>query len=267
MNELERDNVRQIEGLNQRGGPTLSVVDLIEANTVSVDVAAYLLTCVANGASFLTAANPGGAGKSTVLATLLGFLPPGTRIVTTHSPSVIAGELRRPAKEPTCVLAHEIGSGRWFGYIWGQDVADFFRLMEGPRRIASCQHADTLEELRDILLAPPLNVTDQEFLQLDLLLFMHVDSGRGATRRRVATVHEADGAGHPPVFLWREQGDRFEQTGASRLLPRLADRQGKDGAEVAAEMRRARGFIEELVEDDVRPFSDVRERVIEYYGS
>lgn len=267
LDQLETDNLRQIEALNQRGGRTLSVVDLIDANTLDVEMAAYLLCCVANGASFLTAANPGGAGKSTVLATLLNFLPPGTQIVTTSGSTVIESELNEKPAEPTCVLAHEIGSGRWFGYIWGPDVADFFRLLSGPRRIASCQHADTLEELKGVLLSPPLNVSEKQFLGLDLAMFMHVDGGLMQARRRVCAVHESSGTDHPMIFQWTKKRDRFEQLDDSVLLPRLAKRQGKSAQGVVAELSAAREFIQELVADDVRLFEDVRERVIEHYGS
>ena len=265
MDPLERDNLHQIEALNQRGGRTLSIVDLIEAGTVDVDMAAYLLTCVANGASFLTAANPGGAGKSTVLANLLNFLPPGTRIVTTSSPAVIAEQLREPPAEPTCVLAHEIGSGHWFGYIWGDAVRQYFQLMRGAQRIGSCQHADTMEELSSILRAPPLCVAEDDMHRLDLALFMSVDGGWARTRRRVCAVHEATGSGHRKVFTWRQAEDRFDMAGPSALLPRLAERQGKEAAQVQAELPRAGEFIAALVSDGVRDFERMRERVIAFY--
>ncbi len=40
---LDPHNLRQIEQLNQRGGRTLSMVDLIEAGTLSVEMAAYAM--------------------------------------------------------------------------------------------------------------------------------------------------------------------------------------------------------------------------------
>lgn len=265
MDSLERDNLRQIEALNQRGGRTLSVVDLIDANTLDVDIAAYMLCCVANGASFLTAANPGGAGKSTVLAALLNFLPPGTRIITTSSQDVIDDQLAKPCGEPTCVLAHEIGSGHWFGYIWGKDVRRFFQLIGGPRRIASCQHADTLEEMSSILLAPPMSLSNDEFTKLDLAVFIHVDRGLRGVRRRVAAVHEATDEGHVRVYQWQTKADRFERLAESRLLPRLAAGQGKRADALHAELDSAADLIRRLVSEDVRMLGDVRERVLEYY--
>jgi len=40
-NDIERHNHQQIEQLNQRGGRTLSIVDLIQAGTISVEMAAF----------------------------------------------------------------------------------------------------------------------------------------------------------------------------------------------------------------------------------
>jgi len=46
---------------NQRGGRMLSVVDLIEAGTLTLGQAAWLVDRVRSGDSFLVGARPGGA--------------------------------------------------------------------------------------------------------------------------------------------------------------------------------------------------------------
>ena len=123
--DTERHNDQQIERLNQRGGRTLSIVDLVQAGTISIEMAAYGMRAMQRGASLLTGARPGGAGKTTLMAAFLSFLPPGVPIITTDHSRVIADALRKPPREPRCYLAHEIGSGHWYGYIWDRDVADF----------------------------------------------------------------------------------------------------------------------------------------------
>lgn len=72
------------------------------------------------GAFLLTAAKPGGAGKTTLMAAILGFLPPDVPIVTVDRSQVIRDGLKRSATEPACYLIHEIGSGDWYGYLWGR---------------------------------------------------------------------------------------------------------------------------------------------------
>ena len=104
---MRNHNLREILGLSQRGGRMLSLLDLVESNTVDLPVASLLAGAVASGASLLTAARPGNAGKTTVLAALLSFLPPGRRIVTLQEAPP------RSVPPDTCLLAHEIGSGSW----------------------------------------------------------------------------------------------------------------------------------------------------------
>ena len=248
MNSLERKNLAEIEGLNQRGGRTLSFVDLIRAGTLSVEMVAHCWAAIAHGASFLTAARPGGAGKSTVLANLLILLPPGEEIVTVT-------EARADGDTPRCLLAHEIGSGHWYGYIWGRQVAEFLARMAAGKRVASCIHADTLDELRDILLAPPLEVPAAHLDLLDLILFVHVTTAG----RRVAALWERADRGHRLAFEWEAAGDRIVRNGPSPLLERLGA--GEDGSE------RKLALVRDIMDEGEAEFAAVRARVLTGYGA
>lgn len=249
--EIERHNHLQIAELNQRGGRTLSIVDLIQAGTLSLDMAAYAMRAMQEGVSLLTGARPGGAGKTTLMAAILGFLPPEVPIVTVDGPQVIHEGLSRQVGEPTCYLVHEIGSGHWFGYLWGPDVADYFSLINGSRRIASCLHADTLDELTDILCSPPLEVRKADLGRVGLILFMHVSRLRGNLQRRVATFWEADGhGGHKLLFQWNAQNDAFNQVGELRQPEQL---------------RKHVDFLQRLLDDGEVETTAVCHRVLEFY--
>jgi hypothetical protein len=205
------------------------------------------------GASLLTGARPGGAGKTTLMAALLSFLPPGVPIVTVDRPEVIDEGAARGAGERCCYLAHEIGSGHWYGYIWGRDVARFMALVAGPRRIASCLHADTLDELTEIVCSPPLGATRESLAHVGLILFMHVSGRMGRVQRRVATFHEADGeGGHRLVFQWRGESDTFERVG--------------DVSDVAG-LDPYREFIRRIVEEGEVDTWAVRRKVVEFYDA
>jgi len=223
--DVERWNREQIEMLNQRGGRTLSIVDLIEAGTLSIEMAACGMRAVANGASLLTGARPGGAGKTTLMATFLNLLPPGVRIVTGH----------------------------WYGYIWGRQVAEFLALIEGPRRVASCLHADTLDELKAILTSPPLGASDEAIRRVGLIMFMHADWGIRGIRRRVASFYLANPDGrHELVFQWERESDAFRQVGE------IPDPRG---------LEPYRRFIESLVEEGDVLSEAVRRKAVEFYRS
>lgn len=213
-------NLREIYGLNQRGGRPLSLLDLVQANTVDLPVAAYLAGAVSAGASLLTAARPGNAGKTTVLAALLAFLPPGRRIITVDDERALRGV---PAG--SCLLAHEIGSGPYYGYLWGTGARRFFERIGPGVSAASCIHADTPDELRGILCGPAVGISGEGFAAIDLLVFLRLEYTRSGARRRVASVYEADGsAGHRQIVGWDERTDAFAWQGAPG---RWAERAGE----------------------------------------
>ena len=107
--DTERHNILQIEQLNQRGGRTLSIVDLIGAGTIDTEMAASACRAMDNGASILTGARPGGAGKTTLMAALLGFLPPDVPITTVDRP----GRMLPDARNRLRALVRLSLSRRW----------------------------------------------------------------------------------------------------------------------------------------------------------
>ena len=131
---------REINRCNQRGGRMLSVVDLIEAGTMTVELAAYCLAAIGGGASFMVGAMPGGAGKTTVMGALLNFVPAGMDLVPADGQEVIRQGRRKPSP-PQCFICHEIGSGPYYAYLWGQDLRDYFSLAEAGRMLATNNNA------------------------------------------------------------------------------------------------------------------------------
>lgn len=249
--DLERSNHQQIERLNQRGGRTLSIVDLIQAGTIGMDMAACAMRAMAEGASVLTGARPGGAGKTTLMATMLHFLPPPVAMVTVDRPAVVARGLQTPGERPACYLVHEIGAGHWYGYLWGRDVAGFLALIGGKRRIASCLHADTLAEMRSILCSPPLGAEPQALGRVGLILFMHAGRGVRGVRRRVSTFHEADGrGGHRLLFEWDAGVDSFRRKGDLRDPDALGEYEQ---------------FIQRIVTEGDSRAEAVRRKVVAFY--
>ena len=249
MMDVIEQNLREINSLNQRGGRMLSVVDLIEDGTLDADVAGLMLSFMGAGASFLTAAGPGGVGKTTLMAVLLSFLPPGERIRTVTDPA----DAGTPG-EPTCWLCHEIGAGHWLGYLWGSQAADFFALGECGR-IAATLHADTDEEIVAQLLGPGVGAAEEDLARVDLLLTMVREGGL----RRVSTVYEAaDGATAEflPIVEWDRGRDAFELTPSAHLA-RLQS---------TVPVERATQFVAELVARNVCYLEDVMAAVAEFYA-
>jgi len=256
LQAVEQSNLRQIEALNQRGGRTLSIVDVMRAGTITPEAAGFLLWHVAHGASFLTGAVPGGAGKSTLLADLLAMLPPGERIVTTPDDDAVRQASRETPRGGRCYLCHEIGSGMWYGYLWGASVGRFLGLSEQGGRIAGCLHADDPVQMRGILLSPTLGVSKEAFGRIGILLFMAFDRSAFRGSRVVDSIWVADGQGDHRLAYKRE-GDLHESEWVRQL-----DR-GEDPPGLGA----CQAFMRELAEGPAHLFEEVREAVIGFLAS
>jgi len=244
MDDIESGNLLEIEALNQRGGRTLSFVDLIDAGTMSVELAAFLLAAVRSGASFITGARPGGAGKSTVLASLLSFLPPGERVVCVSSGSDC------PLPPPTCLLAHEIGDGPYYGYIWGREVGHWLGHARAGTRVASCIHADTIEQVYDTFASPALAIPRDDWRLLRLAVFLHVARQSGSIRRRISTVCWA-----PPGQEWPEVAFRWDPRRDAFLQERELGLNN-------SEWERARADVDRVLECGLRQLGQVRGALI-----
>jgi len=251
VNQVERHNLAQIEALNQRGGRTLSVVDLLHAGTMDLDMAALLCALVAGGASFLTGAVPGGAGKTTVMAALLGFLPPGVKIMTVEDQRAISAA---PAavERRHCYVAHEIGAGHFYGYIWGRAVRDYLNLVSKGHLIASNLHADTLPQLRQMLLSPPMQVGEEALTALDFTLFVAAERRGSKVLRRVSAVHAGAGPDAPLLFHWDRASDAIRPGPGLRRHVRQND------------LAALRALLEDLVERGVRRIEDVRGAYLDF---
>jgi hypothetical protein len=65
----------EIERCNQRGDRMLTLPDLVQAGTMDLPMAGYLMAAVSSGASFMVGCVPGGGGKTTVMGALLNVGP------------------------------------------------------------------------------------------------------------------------------------------------------------------------------------------------
>jgi ABC-type cobalamin/Fe3+-siderophores transport system ATPase subunit len=257
MTDFEQHNLDAINSLNQRGGRMLSLIDLLEADTLNLDMAAAMAAAAAGGGSFLTGAGPGGVGKTTLMAAALAFLPPGTEIVTIEGPETLNELAARPAPHPQCLVVHEIGAGSYYGYLWGPAVARYFNLASQPGRcLASNLHAETYTAARHQLMGGSLGVPAQTLARVSLLAFMT----QVGSRRRIATLWESSAAPaadkapgaventatpHRLAWRWVAEKDAFEKVGPA-------------AGESDALSARIRDFLDSACRDHIRRLEDLR---------
>lgn len=242
-----RSHVQAIDRCNQRGGRMLSLVDLVAAGSIDLPAAAYLAAAMRSGASLLVGARPGGAGKTAVMCALINFLPNRTSIRAVSSPYVLEDARRNDRPGEMCYLAHEIGAGSYYAYVWGPEARAFFQLADHGHIIASNLHADTVEETRDQLCRE--NGIPQAHVDAVTLKVYLNARGRGwDVQRWVSHIYESDGEDQ---LLWTgAQGEAFIRHTPSRIVTTA------DESEHAS-------FLQDLLRKRVRHIEQVRAALLE----
>src|SRR5438132_10449638 len=106
--------------------PELSIAELVRNGTMSAEMAAVLWAAVDEPVSFLTAAQPRLAGKSTTAGAALALRRPGVPVRTVAGAPAEMTHLERE-RAGGYVQIEEISRGRRGTYIWGEPVQRVFQ--------------------------------------------------------------------------------------------------------------------------------------------
>ncbi len=196
---IEKNNLNEINRLNQRGNRMLSIIDLLNDNTLDANIAAYLLKKMQENISFLTCALQSGTGKTTLMASMLNLIKPGIKIKSIE-------EIPENIRDNTLYLVHEIGSGPYYSYLWGEQAEQFFRLTN-KASIATGLHANSMERLKQILFQQ-LNVHKKIFKNIKLILFMNIINGK----RRITEIFEINNNEFSLISKFNKENNKFENS-------------------------------------------------------
>ena len=264
--QLDEHNLSHIQRLNQRGGRSLSIVDLVDAGTINLDMAALCWLQMEHGSSLLTGAVPGGAGKTTLMAALLAFLPPGEQIATVSEPQVIQRACDGEYGDNVCLLAHEIGSGSWFAYIWGRTAAEFFAAQRAGCRCVTCLHADTPDQAAEILRS--CGVEEPDIRSMDLQLFMWMGGTYRQRIRRVNSLHLHMTDELHTLYRWRQDSDQFDTLVApDDVMGKVAEHSDDSESELQDKYEKYRKELADMHAQGIRDFAQVRRRILDVYDS
>ncbi len=183
---------------NQRSARMLSVIDLIEAKTLTLQSAAWLLRRITEGSSWLVGAKPGAAGKTTVASALLAMLPADTKIHllggytagyagSYASPLESTGSISHCGKN-ICILTYEISPASYDGYIWKDEVKLMTQLGIKGCRLVGNLHADTLEQAREQICKIG-GATEEEFGTFDIFIPITLKPRGFSYERRIEHVY------------------------------------------------------------------------------
>ncbi len=155
--------------------------------------------------------------------------------------------------ERTYLLCAELSSHAPM-YTWGLRARVLVRALQLGYGLGATIHAESLADVFDRLIPPPVSLSEDEIRRLGAVLILRRLPSR---ERRVVAAHylrpvERDGEGHlqrrPPVVLatWDPARDEFDHFGWGPA-PELALRVGRSQAEFERELTLRAAFLREVV--------------------
>ncbi len=274
----------------------LTLVDLVNFNTLSTDVGAYLwYTCEGAGIkpSNVLVAGGSGSGKTTTLNCLASFVPDTERIITIED----TAELRLPAlhwvrletKPPNVDGVGEVTMDDLVkntlrmrpdrvivGEVRGPEARTLFTAMNtGHDGSMGTLHSNSAKETITRLTNPPMSVPHIMMPALDLIIMENKIYHNGVTVRRIteiAEVSDEGGEGEESVALnivyqWNPKTDKLESTDIPSVLKqKLARIQGIDIKDLEGEIQRRKKVLDYMCEKKITNIKDVGKVFSRYYS-
>ena len=248
----------------------LSITQIMRAGTFPPRIGALLWLAMERGRSIILAADPPGAGKTTILTALLAFAKPDASVYFTQG----WGEtFRLPARDPDgppiFILINEI-SDHLPVYSWGPYVQKAFELAVDGYTVASTMHADTVEGVIEQLVEE-CDVPERNVGHLAFVVPIFVGHANGARVRRVSEVAALEPLGlaydRHSLARWDANEDRHDILTTPAQINAAARRLGfDDEADFLDELGKRERFLEQLLHDNVASMDDVQLRVLEFMG-
>ncbi|MEM0372331.1 MAG: CpaF family protein [archaeon] len=262
-----------------------SVVDLIENNTLSTDVAAFLWTAVdgmgAKPANMLISGGTG-SGKTTTLNVLAAFIPDRERIITIEDTAElnlplehwIRFETRPPGLEGTGEITMDVivkNSLRMrpdrviVGEVRHAEAFTLFTAMNtGHDGCMGTVHANSAGETLTRVMNPPMNVPPIMIGALNFIIVQsRIHDPRKGTIRRITEIAEVTGVSDDKpqlqiLYSWDPATDALKATGVPSLYEQeLCRYTGLSREKIQEQIDKRKKFLETLMKKDVRRMGDV----------
>jgi hypothetical protein len=239
----------------------MSVVEIMRAGTLPPRLAAAFWLGLERGASFVFAADPPGAGKTTILTALLAFARPETVAYFTRGWGETF-DLPSPSDgHPTYLMVNEM-SDHLPVYSWGPYVVRIFELLSEGYSLCTTVHADTVEGVIEQL-EEDVGVPAAHLARLTFVVPLAIARRDGVTLRRVRDVAMLDADGGTVsarrLASWDETRDAFAVLDSADERAALAARLGLAADAFDRELARRQSFLERLLADGVDGIEAVHE--------
>ncbi len=266
--------------------------DIVEFNTMSSDMVAYMWLAVENGINTLFAGGTA-SGKTTALNALSLFIPPQSKIVSIEEtreinlphPNWIPGVARAGFGE--VVADKVIGEIDMYdlmkaalrqrpeyilvGEIRGREAYVLFQAMATGHATYSTVHADSAQSLIHRLEGKPINIPRVMLQSLDIVslhVITRVKNKRARRCKQIIEIIDIDPTTKEiltnEVFRWDPVDDKFVYSGKSYVLERIRAEKDMSRESMTLELKNRQKIVEWMNSNNIRDFKEVS-RIVSHY--
>ncbi len=266
--------------------------DLMEFNTMSSEMIAYMWIAIENGINMLFAGGTA-SGKTTALNALSLFIPPESKIVSIEETREInlphSNWIPGVARSGFGSVASERVVGQidmydlmkaalrqrpeyiLVGEIRGREAYVLFQAMATGHATYSTVHADSAHSLIHRLEGKPINIPRVMLQSLDVVslhVTTKVKNKRARRCKQIIEIIDIDPTTKEiltnEVFRWDPVEDSFMFSGKSYVLERIRAEKDMSREEMTDEIKSRRRLVELMNKNNVRAFRDVARIVSRY---
>jgi flagellar protein FlaI len=271
----------------------LTPIDLVENNTMSLDMAAYFWMAIEKGSNILFCGGTA-SGKTTALNALSLFLPATYKIVSIEDTREInlphenwiagttrtgfnSSEITKTGKDIDMFDLIKVALRQRprviiVGEVRGREAYTLFQAMTTGHLSYSTVHANDMHTLIQRLENKPIDLPRALLTSLDLVVFLNSKTIEGIPVRRITNVTEIiklDPGTNRLVtltpFNWiSEIDDRFENNGGSRILRQVKMQFGWNEKQLKKEIENRKMILNWMMKNNLRSYEDVGKIVAQY---
>jgi flagellar protein FlaI len=271
----------------------LTPIDLIDFQSLSIDMAAYFWMTIERGASILFCGGTA-SGKTTALNALSLFVPAqhkiisieDTREVSLPHKNWIAGTTRQgflsseDAKTGKDIDMFDLIRAALrqrpkvviVGEVRGREAYSLFQAMATGHTSYATVHASDIHTLIQRLENPPISLPRALLTSLDIIVFQNAIDIAGKTVRRMTSVTEIvklDPDTNQLIFMepykWGSKtDDRFESSGASKILNNIRLQNDWSEKRLEEELENRKLILEWMLKNNLRDYKEVGKIVSDY---
>jgi len=270
----------------------LTPVDLIDFQSLSIEMAAYFWMAIERGASILFCGGTA-SGKTTALNALSLFIPSQNKIVSiedTREVSLphenwIAGTTREGFTASDEKTGKDIDMFDLIraalrqrpkviivGEVRGREAYSLFQAMATGHTSYATVHASDIHTLIQRLENPPIQLPRALLTSLDIIVFQNAIDIGGKTVRRMTSVTEIvklDPDTNQLIFMepfkWvSKTEDRFESSGVSKILNNIRVQSDWTEEQISEELEKRKTILNWMLKKNIRDYKDVGRIVADY---